>query len=92
MKRTRKKRQVMVITGATSGIGRATAMEWAKRGGTVVLAARSREVLEKVATNCEEAGGKALVVQADVSKEEEVNKLAEKAVPLDLWQNRCLAK
>lgn len=35
-----KKGKVMVITGATSGMGKATALEWAKRGGTVVLAAR----------------------------------------------------
>lgn len=87
------KGQVMVITGASSGIGRATALEWAKRGGTVVLAARSNEELSKVAAACEEAGGKALPVQTDVSKEADVNKLAEEAVKtfgkIDVWLNNA---
>lgn len=52
----------MLINGASSGIGLATAREWARRGGTVVVAARSSEVLEEVAAACERAGGKALVV------------------------------
>ena len=85
--------QVMVITGASSGIGRATALAWAKKGGRVVLAARSRDVLEEVAALCEGRGGKALVVQADVSKEEEVNRLAEEAVErfgkIDIWLNNA---
>ena len=83
----------MVITGASSGIGRATAMEWARQGGNVVLAARSIGVLKEVATDCEDAGGKALVVQTDVSKEEEVNKLAQEAVntfgKIDVWLNNA---
>lgn len=83
----------MVITGASSGIGRATALEWARRGGNVVLAARSQEVLEKVASDCEQSGGRALVVQADVSKEEEVNQLAAEAVKtfgkIDVWLNNA---
>lgn len=95
MKRTKHKGKVMVITGATSGIGRATALEWAKLGGSVVLAARSREVLEKVATECEEAGGEALTFQVDVSREEEVNTLAEEAVStygkIDIWLNNAAA-
>lgn len=65
--------QVMVITGASSGIGRATALAWAKKGGSVVLAARSKVVLEEVASACENYGGKALVVQADTTQEEQVN-------------------
>lgn len=70
----------MLINGASSGIGLATAREWARRGGTVVLAARSSEVLEEVAAACERAGGKALVVQSDVSKEEDVNRLVKEVV------------
>ena len=93
MKKNRKKGQVMVITGASSGIGRATALEWAKRGGSVVIAARSTEVLKEVAAQCEAAGGKALVVQVDVSKEEDVNRLAAEAVntfgKIDVWLNNA---
>lgn len=93
MKRKRKKDQVMVVTGATSGIGRATGLEWAKQGGSIVLAARSTLVLKEVAVECEDAGGKVLFVQADVSKEEEVNKLKEEAVnafgKIDVWLNNA---
>ena len=83
----------MVITGASSGIGRATALEWARKGGSVVLAARSKEVLGKIAYDCEQSGGRALVVEADVSKEEDVNKLAAEAVhtfgKIDVWLNNA---
>jgi NAD(P)-dependent dehydrogenase (short-subunit alcohol dehydrogenase family) len=93
MNRTKKKGQVMIITGATSGIGRATALEWAKHGGSVVLAARNSENLNEVALACEATGGKSLVVQVDVSREEEVLKLAEKAVntygKIDIWLNNA---
>lgn len=81
----------MVITGASSGIGRATALEWARQGGSVVLAARSKEVLEEVASECESFGGRAYVVQTDVIKEEEVDRLADEAVgafgKIDVWLN-----
>lgn len=93
MKKRNKKGEVMVVTGATSGIGRASALEWAKRGGSVVLAARSREILEEVATECESYGGKAHVVQTDVTKEEEVERLAAEAVTaygkIDVWLNNA---
>ena len=45
----------MVITGASSGIGRGTALEWTKRGGNLVLASRSPEVLDQIAAECEKA-------------------------------------
>lgn len=93
MKKLNKVDQVMVITGATSGIGRATAQEWARRGGSVVLAARSKEVLEEVAFECISNGGRAHVVQTDVSNEEEVEKLASEAVrtfgKIDVWLNNA---
>lgn len=91
MKKDSKKGLVMVITGASSGIGRATALEWAKRGGDVVLAARSEEVLAEVASECETYGGRAFVVQTDVTKEEEVDRLATAATSafgkIDVWLN-----
>ncbi|WP_040664643.1 SDR family NAD(P)-dependent oxidoreductase [Nafulsella turpanensis] len=93
MKRAEKEGQVMVITGATSGIGRAMAVEWARQGGSVVLAARSKEILEEVASVCIEAGGKASLVQADVSNEKEVNNIAEEAIrafgKIDVWLNNA---
>lgn len=91
MKKKDKKGQVMVITGATSGIGRATALEWASRGGSVVLAARSRDVLDVVASACEQCGGKAHAVETDVTKEDEIDLLAAEAVrvfgKIDVWLN-----
>lgn len=83
----------VVITGASSGIGRATALEFAKRGRDVVLASRSRESLAEVAKACEKNGGRAHIVQTDVSKEEEVQNLAREAVQkfekIDVWINNA---
>lgn len=61
--------QVAVITGAssTSGIGAAVARKFARAGGSVVLAARGREGLERVASEIEREGGRALVVPTDVT-------------------------
>lgn len=57
---------VVLVTGASSGIGRATALALAERGGTVVLCSRSEPVLQEVAVACRARGGEALVVPADV--------------------------
>lgn len=57
----------VIITGASTGIGRALALAWAPRGATVVLSARSRGPLEEVAREVESAGGRALVVCGDVT-------------------------
>jgi NADP-dependent 3-hydroxy acid dehydrogenase YdfG len=53
---------VVVITGASSGIGRAAALAFARRGARVALAARRAELLEEVAAECREAGGEAIAV------------------------------
>ncbi|HEX2060850.1 MAG TPA: SDR family NAD(P)-dependent oxidoreductase, partial [Thermoanaerobaculia bacterium] len=50
------KEKIVVITGASSGIGRATAIELASRGATVVITARDGVALEHVANECREAG------------------------------------
>lgn len=80
---------VVVITGASSGIGRATAHAFAKRGATLVLAARSAASLEEVAAECKLRGGHALVVPTDVSDEAQVQALARTAVEtfgrIDVW-------
>jgi len=68
--------KIFVITGASSGFGKGTAVELAKRGACVVLAARNAENLEVVARLCEAAGGKALAVPTDVSDPAAVANLA----------------
>jgi NAD(P)-dependent dehydrogenase (short-subunit alcohol dehydrogenase family) len=61
--------QVIVITGASSGIGLATAKLAAERGAKVVLAARTREALGQAVDQIKYAGGEAIFVEADVSRE-----------------------
>jgi len=83
--------QVIVITGASSGIGLATAETAAKKGARVVLAARSGEALEEIAGRISAAGGEALAVTCDVSERAQVDRLAEAAVArfgrIDTWVN-----
>lgn len=68
--------QVVVVTGASSGIGRATALAAARRRHHVVLAARRREKLEEVAVECRRAGAASTMVQpTDVSDDEQVGAL-----------------
>jgi NADP-dependent 3-hydroxy acid dehydrogenase YdfG len=62
------KNKVVLITGASSGIGKATAMKLAKEGASVVLCARSEDELKKLKEKIENDGGKALVVKTDVTK------------------------
>jgi short-subunit dehydrogenase len=82
---------VVVITGASSGIGRATALQFAERGAKLVLAARSRENLEQAAKECEGKATRVLVVPTDVSTQLDVQNLAEQAVEafghIDVWIN-----
>ncbi|MGK4006918.1 SDR family oxidoreductase [Sorangium sp. So ce1036] len=71
---------VVVITGASSGIGRSLALAWAKRGASVVLSARGQEALERVAAEVRAAGGDALPVAGDVTVEEHRAALCERAL------------
>jgi short-subunit dehydrogenase len=61
--------QVVAITGASSGIGRALALAWAKRGASLVLSARNEVMLAKVAKEVAAAGGEAFVEPGDVTRE-----------------------
>ncbi|AUX47000.1 short-chain dehydrogenase [Sorangium cellulosum] len=85
--------KVVVITGASSGVGRMAARLFAEGGAAVVLAARTRQTLDEVAAECEAAGGQALVVPTDVRGEDAVRELARRAVErfgrIDVWVNNA---
>lgn len=72
--------QVLVITGASSGIGRETALEAAKKGASVVLAARNAAALAAVADKATQLGGTAHSVPTDVAHWDQVERLAQEAV------------
>ncbi len=74
------KDKVVIITGASSGIGRALAEELGVSGALVVLVARREVLLKTCAASIEAAGGKAFIVVADISREEECKRLMEEIV------------
>ncbi|HYT65378.1 MAG TPA: SDR family oxidoreductase [Vicinamibacterales bacterium] len=87
------KDQVIVITGASSGIGLATARMAAKRGARVVMAARNEEDLNAAAEEIRANGGRVLVVPTDVADESAVSNLGEAALlefgAIDTWVNNA---
>jgi short-subunit dehydrogenase len=85
--------QVVVITGASSGIGLVTAREAARRGAKLVLAARAEDALQQLVEEIKGAGGEATYVVADVGREEDVRRVAEEALTrfgrIDTWVNNA---
>jgi len=83
--------QVIVITGASSGVGLATAQDAARAGARVVLAARSEDVLEAVAATLNAQGREAIAVTADVADRAQVQRIADVAIErfgrIDTWVN-----
>jgi short-subunit dehydrogenase len=83
--------KVAVVTGASSGFGKGAALRLAEEGANLVLAARRGALLEELARECEGLGVKAAVVPTDVSRREEVERLADSALRafgrIDVWIN-----
>lgn len=83
--------KVVVITGASSGFGRGTAVELVKRGAKVVLAARSSGDLAAIVEECSGSSGEAISLHTDVSVTQDVQKLFEYGLSsfghIDVWVN-----
>lgn len=85
--------KIVVITGASSGFGKGAARAFAEAGANVVLAARRSRLLDALARECEAKGVRALVCPTDVSRREDVERLAQCAVDafgrIDVWINNA---
>ena len=86
--------EVVVITGASAGVGRATAQAFARRGASIGLLARGHDGLEGARADVEAAGARAVVCPTDVAKSEEVEAAAGKVErelgPIDIWINNAM--
>lgn len=86
--------QVVVVTGASAGLGRSIAHAFAKRGAKVALLARNPEALEACAEECRALGGQGLPIPTDVSDAAAVDAAAERAEtelgPIDVWVNNAM--
>jgi NAD(P)-dependent dehydrogenase (short-subunit alcohol dehydrogenase family) len=85
---------IVVITGASAGVGRATVREFAKRGAWIGLIARGKDGLEAAKRDVEEAGGRALAIVADVANDRQIEDAAEQVErdlgPIDIWINNAM--
>lgn len=91
----RSQREVVVIPGASAGVGRAAVRMFARRGAAIGLVARGREGLDAARAEVEAFGARALVVVADVADPEQVERAAEEVErelgPIDIWINNAMA-
>ncbi|MGI9103512.1 MAG: SDR family oxidoreductase [Terriglobales bacterium] len=89
------KHEIVVITGASAGVGRAAVREFARHGAWIGLVARGRDGLNAARREVEDAGGKALVLPTDVADPQAVEDAAEqvekKLGPIDIWVNNAMA-
>ena len=87
--------EVVVVTGASGGVGRATAHAFARRGAQVALLARGEQALYETQREVQELGGEALVLPTDVAHSEDVEAAAEAVEtrfgPIDTWVNDAMA-
>ncbi|HWC18552.1 MAG TPA: SDR family oxidoreductase [Terriglobales bacterium] len=85
--------RTVVITGASSGFGRGVAQRFTEDRMNLVLAARREDLIEELARDCEKRGAQAIALKTDVSRREEVERLAEVAVArfgrIDVWINNA---
>ncbi|MFD1315163.1 SDR family NAD(P)-dependent oxidoreductase [Namhaeicola litoreus] len=86
---TNTKENVVWITGASSGIGKAMAFEWVRLGYKVVLSARRIELLDEIALEIENAGGEALVVPVDIMEEKSIENAVQNII--DNWERLDIA-
>lgn len=90
-----RKAEVVVVTGASAGVGRAVVRRFAKDGACIALLARGRDGLEAARLEVEVAGGRALVIPTDVADAEQVEAAAaqteERFGPIDIWINNAMA-
>ena len=87
--------ELVVVTGASAGVGRATVREFAKTGTRIGLIARGREGLEGAKRDVEQLGGQAITIECDVADADAVEAAADRVErelgPIDIWVNNAMA-